>query len=366
MSAEELARQGVSVITPCRNNPEEMTRFLKAISASRAIADEPVEVIVVDDSGPEAGVRISDACRIHGATYIRGPRNVGEKRNRGAERARYDLLLFVDSDCLATPSLIAEHLHAHRRPPCQSVGAVAGATLIVDTDDVASKVVRHAKNANVPFGWAKFYRQLGWAPTANLSISTTAFRSIDGFDERTFTVNGGEDVDLGVRLTMAGWIIVGNANAEVRHGTQSESVPSLIKKANRYGRADVYLRTRHPQRAEFYLNPATAALVVGLLGGGAAASGRWWLRAGMWAAVWVAAAMSLPVSPVVSQPPCVHNLSVKILAKLVDFAFDVGALTEAIRRRRPSMALGRFIYYRREEFVSRVSSNNGVPTNNRA
>ena len=61
---------------------------------------------------PEQGAILERLCGSEDAIFLRGTRSAGAKRNLAAERATYDLLLFVDSDCLATESLLLHHLDA--------------------------------------------------------------------------------------------------------------------------------------------------------------------------------------------------------------------------------------------------------------
>jgi Glycosyl transferase family 2 len=45
---------------------------------------------------------------------VTGPRHVGAKRNLGVERARYDPILFTDSDCRVSPDVSERHIKTLR------------------------------------------------------------------------------------------------------------------------------------------------------------------------------------------------------------------------------------------------------------
>jgi hypothetical protein len=325
-------------------------RFLDAARHCLAAAGVPTELIVVDDSMRDAEA-IRRLCAAAGAIYLRGPRRVGAKRNVGARVARYGVIAFIDSDCIPTPQLLTHHLRAYDAPG--RVGAVAGPVVAAPGTSFAARVARYARDVNAPFGWAMRYTQLGWAPTANLSVAAEAFRAAGGFDEHSATVNGGEDVDLGVRMTAAGWRIVGSPAATVQHGGAPDPVQVLLRKALRYGRADAYLRERHPQRHRWHVNRATLGLAAGVLAGrlAGARTGRATVAAG--AAVWVgllgveAGRRPAPVRPA--------DVPAALLAAVVDVTFDAGAMAEAVRRGRPRLMLGRFAYQMPGEFVRRPS-----------
>lgn len=55
----------------------------------------------------------------------------GRKRNVGAREAKYDIVLFLDSDCIATPNLLNEHYKMYTD---DHVGAVAGLLEFVGED----------------------------------------------------------------------------------------------------------------------------------------------------------------------------------------------------------------------------------------
>src|SRR5262245_50587638 len=127
------ATSGISVVIPTRGNPHMVARLLTSLerSAHELPPGTDHEVIVVDDSERANGDAISEACARAGARYARGPRRVGAKRNLGVSLSRHSVILFIDSDCVATPGLLRVHLEAHATataPSGRRIGAVAGPT----------------------------------------------------------------------------------------------------------------------------------------------------------------------------------------------------------------------------------------------
>ena len=115
MSGTESIAPGVSVVVPVLGRVPSTERMLASLRAAAERCPEPVEIILIDDSGPTDAARHREHCDRHGARYLRGPRHVGAKRNLGVRHASHDLLLFTDSDCRATPDLLRIHVEAIRK-----------------------------------------------------------------------------------------------------------------------------------------------------------------------------------------------------------------------------------------------------------
>lgn len=92
---------GVSVIVPTWNE----AKYLPPLLTSLRNQTEPPREILVADSGSTDGT--AEVARAAGAIVLDGERNgPGEGRNRGAEAAQADVLLFIDADCIAPPNLV--------------------------------------------------------------------------------------------------------------------------------------------------------------------------------------------------------------------------------------------------------------------
>jgi N-acetylglucosaminyl-diphospho-decaprenol L-rhamnosyltransferase len=102
--------------------------------------------------------------------------------------------------------------------------------------------------------WTRAYRQsdtavtertAGWLSGSCLLVRRAAFDAVHGFDERYFMYF--EDVDLGDRITRAGWQNVYVPGAEVSHiGGHSTSQASAAMLAAHHRSAYRYLADRHP------------------------------------------------------------------------------------------------------------------------
>ncbi|WNE93867.1 glycosyltransferase [Streptomyces luomodiensis] len=345
----------VSVVVPTLGHPDAVRRLLDSLNA--AITALPsgmeAEVLIVDDSQGTDREGIQEACRATGATYLRGPRNVGAKRNTGVAHCRFPLVLFIDSDCVATPSLLSAHIDAHnehRATDGASIAAVAGPTVVEGAGQVpAWRTVQHSVVVNAPWNWPLHYDRLWWGATSNLSVRKDAFEEISGFDEHPYTVVGGEDVDLGVRLHAAGHRILGHPRAVVMHATDGITrLSQFHRKLFLYGRACVYNCVRQPQYASWSFNPVSAAVALTVAaallpgarrkvsGAAAAVLASWFVRDTVRLLRRSRPEEGLSVG---------RLLGLAVAATSVDWSYHVGITREAIVRGRPLLTMKRFNYF---------------------
>ena len=86
----------ISVIIPNRNGEATLSKCLDAVFSSDY---KNFEVIVVDDGSDDGSVEIAEKYPVRLLKFGEH-RGVSEARNRGAEIAKGEILLFIDSDCL--------------------------------------------------------------------------------------------------------------------------------------------------------------------------------------------------------------------------------------------------------------------------
>lgn len=257
---------GFSIVVPAHRRVGLAAELLRSLDGARAAYDGPSEVILVDSSDEPAAARLAELCRTHDARYLRGENHVGRKRNLGLAAAVYDTVFFIDSDCRADPRALAEHQETYAATP--DAGGVLGLT---EWDGPAGRVWRVldlASSMTAAFRFAAWFKEVPWGPCTNLSIRRDALLAVGGFDEQFPLPVYGEDVDLGVRLTKAGYRLVTNPRAVVHHTRAGlNTFPAALRKSLKTGRADYHLGHRHPERlvAE-YPGPLAVALLLAVLG----------------------------------------------------------------------------------------------------
>ncbi|MGI5150074.1 glycosyltransferase family 2 protein [Plantactinospora sp. CA-294935] len=329
-----MTERGLSVVVPVKGRVQETRALLASLRDAIAYCPEPVQLLLVDDSTP-ADARLHRAhCTEHGATYVLGPRYVGAKRNLGVRLARYDLVLFIDSDCLATPDLLQRHLKTLRTAPPE-VGAVAGPTYLQGADTTVFRVMRRSRLLNAAFEWPGQCRRVAWATTCNLAVRKSAFQSVGGFAERPLTVVGGEDVDLGIRLTEAGWTITCDPAAVVVHDKGStDSLGTVSRRLVTYGRSGQWLLDVHPKRGRPKLN-RTGVLVLAAMAalpGLRHSRGRTALLVPLAAAALLARDTRERLAPT---DESLTSVAEAAACALLDWSFDLGEFIGALQLGRP-------------------------------
>jgi hypothetical protein len=255
----ESSRPELSIVVPTAGRVELVGALLRSVREVTATDGIAVETLIVDSSNTREQEQIVDLCSIHGARLIPGPASVSAKRNFGAEQAQADYILFLDSDCEPQPGAFRAHRNelVHRGVDA-SYGAVDfhGERSFWFAVIAASGLLA----AFAPPGGGAF---ADWAPSANLAVRRTAFLAT-GFDATLGPPGlGGEDVDFGLRFTAGGRAIAGNPEAIVRHTTATWNHPfDVVKRLWSWGRADLHLILRHPERS--YLDLPSPAVVLAL------------------------------------------------------------------------------------------------------
>jgi glycosyltransferase involved in cell wall biosynthesis len=203
--------QPISVIIPAYNASATIAECLDSIVAA---GSRPREIIVVDDASTDATVAIVQeiALRHPGIIQlVRLDRNSGpaRARNRGAEAARGELLLFLDSDTRVLPDTMAAFV---RRIPEADV--VVGIYDYHPINEIASAwyqaLIKHylfASHGLTPY--ESFNGAIG-------GLRKHTFRKVGGFND---TLVGGmdyENEEFGRRLIKAHVILMDPA-MQVRH-----------------------------------------------------------------------------------------------------------------------------------------------------
>lgn len=234
---------GISIVIASKGRVKLLGELLESVQVARNVYDGLSEVIVIDDSKPQDALVIRTYCDTYDCRMIEFGPSVSGKRNLGAREARCEILLFLDSDCVATPQLLNEHAKHYAN---DKVGGVVGLLEFVGEDTWFWKAVEKSPYV-ICFGFPSWLIDVPWAPTANFSVRTKIFAELGGFDEGFPNKPGGEDVDLGLRVTKKGGRIVCTKEGLVYHSKATWApVKDMFRRLWHYGSADCYLMERHP------------------------------------------------------------------------------------------------------------------------
>jgi len=96
----------VSVVIPTLMEEDYLPKLLETICNQTY---QPIEVIVADSSPSPSKETTMEICQTYEARYVYVPKlNLPHARNSGAAEAQGEILVFVDADCLFTPTYIQD------------------------------------------------------------------------------------------------------------------------------------------------------------------------------------------------------------------------------------------------------------------
>lgn len=221
------------MVVPVRDGAASLGLLLESIAGQTLAADE-FEVVVVDNgSRDDAAAVVAGRA---GAVVVRESwANRGLARNRGVGIARADLIAFTDGDCLASPGWLAALVRCLEHAP-----VVAG-PVHLDTGAPPTRCER--LELLWRFAQEEHVRASGWAASANLGIRRDAFAAIGGFDPRYEHI--GEDVDLCLRASAAGYRLAFCPEAAIHHAAETELGP-ILRRAFRHGFSSAQHHRRLP------------------------------------------------------------------------------------------------------------------------
>jgi GT2 family glycosyltransferase len=354
---------GISVVVPFHaERLPILERLLDSLDEAGRELREPWECIVVDDSPPATEAAVRSLVATHAGRYLRGPAEAGRKRNVGAAAARHSVVLFLDSDCVASPRLLSAHL-VRLRSAGDGVGGVLG---MVEFNGGRSLTWDIAERSGTwrCFGWAADFRRVLWGPAANLSVSADAFAAAGGFDEGLTSRAGGEDVALGVRLTECGRPLVTCREALAWHDREHATVGEMLRRFYRYGAGEGYDCAQFPARSGWQVSPAQAGLALALVLALLPAGGLAWRIGGPALAVAATAAVDLwqrrrgvrsfrrraRPGEAPARVGAVRSMLLDLACVPFGWANAAGITSYALRSRRPSLAFRRFRFVTFDDF----------------
>jgi GT2 family glycosyltransferase len=182
----------------------------------------PVEVILVDNASTDSTPQLLD--RLDGAQIIRNERNLHFLLgvNQGAGTARGKALLLLNNDAVLLPGSLAAAYDTLFSAP--DIGAVGGKLILWDgtLQEAGSIIWNDGSCAGYGRGWqpdrpeCQFRRQVDYCSGAFLLVKRDLFEGVGRFDT-AFAPAYYEETDLCMRLREAGYRVIYEPRAEVRH-----------------------------------------------------------------------------------------------------------------------------------------------------
>lgn len=176
----------ISAVIPAFNEERLLGETLQHVKTALA-AFTPLgwetELIVCDNNSTDRTAEIALAA---GATVVQEPVNqIARARNRGAEAASGDWLIFVDADSHPSAELFAE-IAVQIQSGCCVAG---GATVKMNGHYPMANLLTHL--------WNGISRTFHWLAGSFIFCDAVAFRKVGGFSQELFA---SEEIDLSKRL----------------------------------------------------------------------------------------------------------------------------------------------------------------------
>jgi len=230
-----------SIIVAVFNRPDEMDELLESLT-QQTVRD--FEVVVVEDGStqPSEEVCARYADRLEIAYFSKPNSGPGPSRNYGCERARGQVMIFLDSDCTCPPTWL-EHIEQGRIQ--QGWDAFGGPDREHEGFSATQKAISYAMTSVLTTGGIRgSKRRVGGAfhpRSFNMGLSRRVFEATQGFSPMRF----GEDIDLSIRIIKAGFRVGLIPDAWVYHKRRTD-LRKFFKQVHNSGMARINLTLRHP------------------------------------------------------------------------------------------------------------------------
>ncbi len=259
----------LSIVIPSYNRANELERCLRSLFLLEYPHDR-LEILVVDDASTDTTSTTLSSLIQEAETHNIQLRyvwhmhrqGVANSRNTGTEAAAYDLIAYIDSDCVATPTWLTELVPLFQDARIAAVGGVIRSyelqSILGRYEDTCSSLYMGARPQQV-----RLEGPLTYLPTANLIVRRTIWQHLGGFAP----LSQGEDVDFCRRILLSGAHIRYVPQGIVYHDYRT-ALKAFLKIRAAYATAEAALLQRHPTERRILVLPPEQATFAGLVLGG--------------------------------------------------------------------------------------------------
>lgn len=235
----------VSVIIPTHNRVKQLQQAYQSVCNQTL---KPTEIIIVDDASEKyidtkkIQLNYSDINTI--IERFDTPQGACKARNRGAEIASGDILMFLDDDDTWEAEKIAAQLQIFQNNP--EVGLVYSGRLMVKESN-RDRILYQIK----PKFSGQLYPQILYdnliGTTSSVAIRKSLFQAVDGFDENLPAL---QDYELWIRLCQTTLVRHDNSY-HVRYTLSDQPTAQISGNSDRYIQAAKQLLDKHQQIIAF-------------------------------------------------------------------------------------------------------------------
>ena len=231
-----MARPILSIIISAKNEADRVVACFDSLAKLKC--SRPFEVHLVDNNSSDGTFQKAKyQANKYKNFFVWREKKPGSPaaRNLGARKARGQILIFTDADCLFSQDWLEEISKPFFEEVSYPLGAVGGRTLSAYANPTKPNLVERYLNDLFKF-WdldriSAFPAFLPWAPTCNLAVKKDIFLQLGGFDEQWRSA--AYDVDFCWRLVLCGFFLGYAPKAQVHH-LRRNSLQSLAKQMSGY------------------------------------------------------------------------------------------------------------------------------------
>lgn len=189
-----------SIIVPVYNRPDEVDELLESLTRQ---TETNFEVVIVEDG---SSTPCKDVCekychRLSLQYLVKENGGPGMARNYGAERAKGDYLLILDSDVVLPPGYIESITSELRRETADAFGGPDSAhPSFTDTQKAISYSMTSFFTTGGIRGSKKKKLDKFYPRSFNMGVRRDVYKRLGGFSKMRF----GEDIDFSIRIFKAG------------------------------------------------------------------------------------------------------------------------------------------------------------------
>lgn len=227
---------------------EYLRDLLRSIERAARVYSGEISVLLVMDRSEAIEFELEGEFEHFSYEVIDSDGWVATGRQRAVEECADECLLFVDDDCRVENELFVRYAERIQESDRAKIGALYGQTFFEGAESTAFRATWGSGIIHM-FQAAGANDVLEWAPTANALFDVSAVRDIGGFDTDDPVLVTGEDADIGIRLSEAGYRNITAPESVAYHTTATwEDLWTNLKRTYHSGRAEAWLSQKYPSR----------------------------------------------------------------------------------------------------------------------
>ena len=256
LPAKTVSQMKYSFIIPVYNRPDEMAELLESLTRQRV---KDFEVVVVEDGSQllSRDVVAGYASRLNIQYLSKANGGPAQARNYGAEHARGDFLLVLDSDVVVPEDYLSA---VDRELAARPSDAFGGPGAAHPDFSPLQKAISYSMTSFFTTGGIrggrkkldKFYPR-----SFNMGICSALYRALDGFNA---AMRFGEDIDFSIRIFKSGARCRLFPEAWVWHKRRTD-FRKFFRQVHNSGIARIHLYKKYPESLKLvHLLPAVFTL----------------------------------------------------------------------------------------------------------